>query len=82
MFDEHFIQLLVASSRRLGVAEKEIDRAEDGKASKDEGRFGAEVGLVGVKDVRNNERPHGLFRSVSSILGEKRTNSALTKSPF
>lgn len=43
------------------MAEVEIDGAEDGESTEDEGGFGAEIGFVGIEDEGECEGPAGLW---------------------
>jgi hypothetical protein len=51
MLHEHLVNLLVAPSARLRVAEVKVHSTEDRQRAEDEGRFRAQVGLVGVEAV-------------------------------
>src|SRR3954454_1181903 len=46
------------SDRRLRPVEEEVDPAQQGKTSKDEGGLGTQVDLVRVEDVWQDEFPH------------------------
>lgn len=48
---EDFIQFFVSATSSLGLAEPQVDEAENCKASEDEGYLRTEVGLVGIEEV-------------------------------
>jgi hypothetical protein len=58
VLEEHLVDLLEGAVGRLGLVAEEVGPAEDVEGAEDEGRLGAEVGLVGVEDEGQHELPH------------------------
>jgi hypothetical protein len=68
VLEEHLVNLLEGAVGRLGLVEEEVDPAQDGEAAEDEGRLGAEVGLVGVEDEGQHECCHMVKKPCWMVL--------------
>jgi len=58
MFDEHFVDFLKGTTSCLWLVEVQIDPTEYGKAAKDKGSLGPEIGLIWIEDEWQNKLPH------------------------
>lgn len=62
LLDKHLIQLLVTSARRLRLVNPQVHQADDRQPTEDEPQLAAEVEFIGVEQIRQDERPHGVQR--------------------
>jgi len=57
---KQLVQLLVRSSRGLGLVNPQISTRDQRQAAEDEGNSCAQVALIWVEELRDHERPHGI----------------------
>jgi hypothetical protein len=71
VLEEHLVDLLEGAVGRLGLVEEEVDPGQDGEGAEDEGRLGAEVGLVGVEDEGQHECCHMVKKPCWMVLDKR-----------